>query len=452
MRTRQLMSSAQWHDTRHVGGILSPDPEENQYWWNANHVLIPYCSSDAWSGSTNGKTEAGYAFMGSLIVQEVILELLDRGLYEAKMLLLAGSSAGGAGVLLNVDRVADLLGSLGSRVKVRGVADSGWFLDNEPFEPRECLEPHSCAPLEVIKRGMKLWQGQVPERCKPTYPEDEQWRCYFGYRIYPTLRAPTFVFQWLFDEAQMTVDNVAAPSSKAQWDYIHSMGSKLRSTLSNVTNWQSVQICGISLPQALRCWELQRHEHNHHEHHPRHHLYDRLPTRDNETNSPPSMVADMSLPAFPLVTAPHEARSKRRKGKRRRKNCKHRHRRKGSNRNNARRASAAATAAAAAAALADRRGRQSSPRPDSRHVQHRWRLHEDLCKHWLMDSCTWPQCNRHCPRMLNPLTGQEVDFLDLLRSFGLDMAAVALALGVDQKALGAMDHDTLLQLLTQHAV
>ncbi|CAN7982111.1 unnamed protein product [Ixodes pacificus] len=449
-----------------VGGILSPDPEENQYWWNANHVLIPYCSSDAWSGSTNGKTEAGYAFMGSLIVQEVILELLDRGLYEAKMLLLAGSSAGGAGVLLNVDRVADLLGSLGSRVKVRGVADSGWFLDNEPFEPRECLEPHSCAPLEVIKRGMKLWQGQVPERCKPTYPEDEQWRCYFGYRIYPTLRAPTFVFQWLFDEAQMTVDNVAAPSSKAQWDYIHSMGSKLRSTLSNVTalfapscishmvltkrNWQSVQIYGISLPQALRCWELQRHEHNHHEHHPRHHFAKNTEDKERGTQrpggalfcvSPPSMVADMSLPAFPLVTASHEARSKRRKGKRRRKNCKHRHRRKGSNRNNARRAS-----------LADRRGRQSSPRPDSRHVQHRWRLHEDLCKHWLMDSCTWPQCNRHCPRMLNPLTGQEVDFLDLLRSFGLDMAAVALALGVDQKALGAMDHDTLLQLLTQHAV
>lgn len=44
-----------------------------------------------------------------------------------------------------------------------------------------------------------------------------------------------------------------------------------------------------------------------------------------------------------------------------------------------------------------------------------------------------------------------MDFLDLLRSFGLDMAAVALAMGVDEKTLGAMDHDTLLQLLTQHS-
>uniref|UniRef100_A0A1S4L0Y2 Uncharacterized protein n=2 Tax=Ixodes scapularis TaxID=6945 RepID=A0A1S4L0Y2_IXOSC len=234
MRTRQLMSSAQWHDTRHVGGILSPDPEENQYWWNANHVLIPYCSSDAWSGSTNGKTEAGYAFMGSLIVQEVILELLDRGLYEAKMLLLAGSSAGGAGVLLNVDRVADLLGSLGSRVKVRGVVDSGWFLDNEPFEPRECLEPHSCAPLEVIKRGMKsvLTDCVCSRLTHKSTMQTSEGKLRFGKTL--KIKTPTFVFQWLFDEAQMTVDNVAAPSSKAQWDYIHSMGSKLRSTLSNV--------------------------------------------------------------------------------------------------------------------------------------------------------------------------------------------------------------------------
>ncbi|CAN7999438.1 unnamed protein product, partial [Ixodes hexagonus] len=455
MRTRQLMSSVQWHDTRHVGGILSPDPEENQYWWNANHVLIPYCSSDAWSGSTSGKTEAGYAFMGSLIVQEVILELLDRGLYEAKMLLLAGSSAGGAGVLLNVDRVADLVGSLGSRVKVRGVVDSGWFLDNEPFEPRECLEPYSCAPLEVIKRGMRLWQGQVPERCKYTYPEDEQWRCYFGYRIYPTLRAPTFVFQWLFDEAQMTVDNVAAPSSKAQWDYIHSMGSKLRSTLSNVTalfapscishmvltkrNWQSVQICGISLPQALRCWELQRHEHNHHEHHPRHHFQNCITAtavigslpRDS-VRRPCTKRRPAPEPSAQYTGAPYET------------------------------AAETHRPARSDERLSFNRTQKQKPRSDpttkvtskNESFQEKAMLHAhfDLCQHWLMDSCTWPQCNRHCPRMLNPLTGQEVDFLDLLRSFGLDMAAVASALGVDQKALGAMDHDTLLQLLTQHAV
>ncbi|KAH7938447.1 hypothetical protein HPB49_023716 [Dermacentor silvarum] len=215
MRTRQLMSSLQWPDSR-------------QGWY----LTVPAMHG---AERRTGKTETGYAFMGSLILQSVVRELLGRGLYEGKLLLLAGSSAGGAGVLLNVDRIADLLASLGSKVKVRGVVDSGWFLDNDPFEARECLEPYSCAPVETIKRGIRLWNGQVPDRCKPLYSDYEQWRCYFGYRIYPTLKAPTFVFQWVFDEAQMAVNNVAAPSSKAHWDYIHALGSKLRSTLMNVT-------------------------------------------------------------------------------------------------------------------------------------------------------------------------------------------------------------------------
>ncbi|CAN8017601.1 unnamed protein product [Ixodes persulcatus] len=297
---RKLLYSLTAPSLRTAGNGLCAFPSTSKGLCTLDETLIDFCRGRFYSPPSVAETEKSNEIRWSLLANKInaARELLT-SCQSREFDIFWIPSAGGAGVLLNVDRVADLLGSLGSRVKVRGVADSGWFLDNEPFEPRECLEPHSCAPLEVIKRGMKLWQGQVPERCKPTYPEDEQWRCYFGYRIYPTLRAPTFVFQWLFDEAQMTVDNVAAPSSKAQWDYIHSMGSKLRSTLSNVTalfapscishmvltkrNWQSVQICGISLPQALRCWELQRHEHNHHEHHPRHHLYDRLPTRDNET-------------------------------------------------------------------------------------------------------------------------------------------------------------------------
>ncbi|KAL3199762.1 hypothetical protein MRX96_043797 [Rhipicephalus microplus] len=396
--------------------------------------LVPYCSSDAWSGATKGKTETGYAFMGSLILQSVVHDLLDQGLYEGKLLLLAGSSAGGAGVLLNVDRIADLLASLRSKVKVRGLVDSGWFLDNEPFEARECLEPYSCAPVETIKRGIRLWNGQVPDRCKPLYPDYEQWRCYFGYRIYPTLKAPTFVFQWVFDEAQMVVNNVAAPSSKAHWDYIHALGSKLRSTLMNVTalfapscisheiltkrNWQAIEICGISLPQALRCWELQKHEHNHHEHHSNHDLFDQLPAKKNETSYLGLVVCPSTLVVCPSPGALLRL-------------CVGSH--------------AFEVAAVTLTPLRPEEPRRHSrERPGSRHAQHRWRLHEDLCQHWLMDSCAWPQCNRRCPRMLDPMTGRELRFSDLLRSFGLDVAAVAAALGLDQAALAAMEPDALL--------
>lgn len=73
----------------------------------------------------------------------------------------------------------------------------------------------------------------------------------------------------------------------------------------------------------------------------------------------------------------------------------------------------------------------------------------EFCSHRLVDRCTWPQCNRVCPKLHNPFTGEEMDFIQLLKSFGLDMSSVANALGIDMHTLNNMDHDVLLHLLTQ---
>lgn len=81
-----------------------------------------------------------------------------------------------------------------------------------------------------------------------------------------------FVFQWLFDEAQMTADNVGTPVTPQQWDYIHQMGNALRESFHDVTavfapscvshsiltkrEWLQVSIDDVSIAHALRCWEL----------------------------------------------------------------------------------------------------------------------------------------------------------------------------------------------------
>ena len=44
-----------------------------------------------------------------------------------------------------------------------------------------------------------------------------------------------------------------------------------------------------------------------------------------------------------------------------------------------------------------------------------------------------------------------MDFIELLKSFGLDMSSVANALGIDIHTLNNMDHEELLNLLTQQA-
>ncbi|EHH58436.1 hypothetical protein EGM_08289, partial [Macaca fascicularis] len=261
-------------------GILSSQPEENPYWWNANMVFIPYCSSDVWSGASSKSEKNEYAFMGALIIQEVVRELLGRGLSGAKVLLLAGSSAGGTGVLLNVDRVAEQLEELGyPAIQVRGLADSGWFLDNKQYRHTDCVDTITCAPTEAIRRGIRYWNGVVPERGRRQLLEGEEWNCFFGYKIYPTLRCPVFVVQWLFDEAQLTVDNVhltGQPVQESQRLYIQNLGRELRHTLKDVpasfapaclsheiiirSHWTDVQVKGTSLPRALHCWDRSLHD------------------------------------------------------------------------------------------------------------------------------------------------------------------------------------------------
>ncbi|KAK4307321.1 hypothetical protein Pmani_020906 [Petrolisthes manimaculis] len=67
----------------------------------------------------------------------------------------------------------------------------------------------------------------------------------------------------------------------------------------------------------------------------------------------------------------------------------------------------------------------------------------------LTDRCAWPHCNTACPKLLNPFTGEEMNFTELLKSFGLDMASVASALGIDIHTLNSMSNDELLHILTQ---
>uniref|UniRef100_UPI00358E73BF palmitoleoyl-protein carboxylesterase notum1-like n=1 Tax=Myxine glutinosa TaxID=7769 RepID=UPI00358E73BF len=278
---RRLMSSTDWPQSRIGQGILSASPEENPHWWNANIVFVPYCSSDVWSGTSTRPSKDGYAFMGGLILSEVVQDLVSKGMDEARLVMLAGTSAGGTGVLLNVDRVADLLEQLGVAANVRGLADSGWFVDSKHFMPTDCIEPY-CLPPDAIKRGMKYWNGVVPDSCKQKIPQGDQWKCFFGYNLFPVLQTPVFVVQWLFDEAQLFVDNVhltGQPVLEDKWTYIHKLGQELRTMLRDVpalfspsclshsliskSSWTEVRVYGTTLPRALHCWDRSLQERPH---------------------------------------------------------------------------------------------------------------------------------------------------------------------------------------------
>eukprot|EP00093_Oithona_nana_P001165 01165.XXX_2852_1571_1 [CDS] Oithona nana genome sequencing. len=258
-REAYLMSSNNWSPEKSVGGILSADPEENPYYSDANHVFVPYCSSDSWSGTKKGHS-GNLAFMGRNIISEVIKELSSyQGLLFGQELFLAGSSAGAIGVLLNVDFVAE---SVKPNLAVRGIVDSGWFLDNADNSNRF---------LHDLKDGIKLWEANVNDDCARNYP-NELWQCYLGYKVHPFIKSPLFIFQWQFDHFQLHAENVAVPTSPdpAQWNFIHTIGANLRKSFKDIDavfspaciehtaitkeEWIEVEVDGVSLPDALFCW------------------------------------------------------------------------------------------------------------------------------------------------------------------------------------------------------
>ena len=62
-------------------------------------------------------------------------------------------SAGGIGVILNLDRLAQRLKMAGLKVHVRGLADSGWYLDIPACQG----DSKNCLPAQennIIKQGM----------------------------------------------------------------------------------------------------------------------------------------------------------------------------------------------------------------------------------------------------------------------------------------------------------
>uniref|UniRef100_A0A8C9VJ46 Notum pectinacetylesterase 2 n=1 Tax=Scleropages formosus TaxID=113540 RepID=A0A8C9VJ46_SCLFO len=278
----RLMSSSEWPQTRKGTGILSSQLEENPHWWNTNIVFVPYCSSDVWSGTG---PPVKYAFMGSLIIREVIKDLVLKGIKQAKVIMLAGTSAGGTGVLLNIEKVSAQLEQLGAEAQVRGLVDSGWFLESKQQKATECPDSVSCTPTDAIKKGLRLWNGMIPEKCRQQYKKGEEWQCFFGHKLYhvaPALpQSPLFVVQWLFDEEQLRVENIylgGQSLSEEQWTYMQNLGKELKSSLKDVSavfapsclshtlitksNWMDFQVKGTSLARALQCWDKSLQEAN----------------------------------------------------------------------------------------------------------------------------------------------------------------------------------------------
>ncbi|PFX31169.1 palmitoleoyl-protein carboxylesterase notum1a-like isoform X1 [Stylophora pistillata] len=257
-KMKYLMSSATWSSFRFGTGILSSDPVLNPTWWNANLVYIPYCSSDAWIGNASAsETGERFSFVGSRILERVFMELTSKGLDNAKRLLVAGSSAGGIGVILNLDRIDKRLEMGGLKIDVRGLADSGWYLDIPPCPAggKHC-QGAKLQENNMISIGMTYWRGVVPDDCARRNPQ-KKWKCFFGEHVYRTddkspKHSPLFVFQWLYDSAQLVWSigaNIMKSSkpSKKEIDRVLYIGNEVRDSFNRTKGLS----CAVFAPSCI---------------------------------------------------------------------------------------------------------------------------------------------------------------------------------------------------------
>ena len=209
--------------------MLSISVEENPDFYNANHVFVPYCSSDLWSGNRPASfATGGWRFRGYRIVRSVITDLknvsitAEPNLADAKEVLFSGSSAGGGGVLANLDRVAYRL----PNTVVRGVDDAGWVVDMDPFDPS--LDP----PTELAQGAQQFWHGRVDAGCAAANPFNKG-LCYLEF-AYPYIKTPLFIQMSQYDTALSKRLGLTLPFDTEEEKYADQLAKEMRKSLGDV--------------------------------------------------------------------------------------------------------------------------------------------------------------------------------------------------------------------------
>lgn len=185
--------------------LLSTSPSQNPDFYQHNHVLVPYCSSDLWLKNTHNYkkaldanfsfqfdplsvTEHQFTFRGVAIFRSVVQDLVRyHGFAAAKEVILAGSSAGGIGAMHHAKWLQELMkaqadgtsnsttaDSSGRDARLYVLMDSAWFIDfkggiSSQFAPDDLRDlvstgelSHTCLPTSTegdVKTMMPLLEA-----------------------------------------------------------------------------------------------------------------------------------------------------------------------------------------------------------------------------------------------------------------------------------------------------
>ncbi len=262
-----LMSSKSYTAQAYFGGVLDDASERNPLFSDWNKVFLPYCTSDDFSGARNASDGHPWAFQGSRVVPAVVVTLQRaQNLAKASVVVMAGSSAGGEGLYPNVDLVSE---KLLPQAKVFALDDSGYFMYSTPFQGSPVCTPLAgCTEQDGISRGVPYWNAQLNERCVAAKSWDRRFECLMGPTVLPFIRTRVFVFQYLFDAAQLGHDGIGDPTGNSkQMQYAVQSANNLTQSLIGAKfvflpacyfhtilmdpAWTTMQVQGVLLTEAI---------------------------------------------------------------------------------------------------------------------------------------------------------------------------------------------------------
>lgn len=205
-RSTAQKSSTSAASTISEHGIFDGDIA-NSPLYAANKVFVTYCSSDGWVGDSEPTDLTwGWNFRGQRIIRAALKDLIDKNLIQANCnMVFSGGSAGGRGMMNNVDYIVDMLPS---GCKARAYLDSPFYIDYPTYSPGTII-----SLMDETKEVYARYNvsAVIPPECAARYPGDEGWKCLYGqYRI-PFVKTQHVLVASVFDEYQLNHDTGMDP-------------------------------------------------------------------------------------------------------------------------------------------------------------------------------------------------------------------------------------------------
>lgn len=251
-----LMSSNNWPTTRKPIGIFSNNKLENPAFFNYNKVIVPYCSSDLWTGNSNNSS--GFFFRGSLIIKTIISHLkIHHKLNESEAIVLSGTSAGAYGILVEYDLIMENLVELVEKnVPFHFIIDSGWLLANCSNNTEYLIMCKYAHPIS-FENITKFWNSSLPKKCNEDFS-----LCTTNFKAFDipnSVQVKFIVMFWNKDRFVIGNSNqTSVLKSIKKMSSIHSIKSLIIPSCSlhgilNLSNIHKITINGQSIPELISC-------------------------------------------------------------------------------------------------------------------------------------------------------------------------------------------------------